>query len=201
MPSEKPHKAAKEKDTDAAKAKAEKAKAIADAKTAVTKATKALKDNKDDKKKGELEANLAEAKAELLVLCPLDPTRYVYNIAANKGFKPPVTTKTIVIVNDVQAAADEVVYSEKSDPKDPVKANWDKRVAAAKKKDADSETFTFIARHSPAPAGLFEVQCCETVDEAKTLILSLFPECTLDQIVEKKDEEPDVKKAEAKSRD
>ena len=161
--------------------------------------------------KAEAKADAAEAKAKAAapaVPVVSDPTRWVINLAALKPIKmPPLGSPvtTLVIRNCVEDAMKDDGY----DTFDPVrdkdkKAAWDKRLAASKKAksakaaelkkdhkpgakpdaDAGPAVFKFLVRHSPCPCGQVEVEDCATADEAKAVILSVLPACSIEQITE-----------------
>jgi len=60
-----------------------------------------------------------------------------------------------------------------------------KHKKAKRKADDDTlEPIRFLLRHAPAWCSIVEVQCAETVEEARDLVLRFFPACSLDQITE-----------------
>lgn len=63
----------------------------------------------------------------------------------------------------------------------------DKKKHKKARRKADSEepdTISFLLRHSPAWCSIVEVECAETVEEARDLVLRLLPACSLEQITE-----------------
>lgn len=182
---------------DTAKTQAVKA---GDDKTA--KADKAAADNTADlNKKAALDSAAADAKADLdSLLGPPDATRWVINLASGKAPKMPPDgspATTLVIIRDFDAAKADSGYDD-LDKDDPLKSNWDKRAASAAKADkaakktADDSTdgFRFLLRHAPASVSFIEVQCAASVEEAKNIVLSLLPACSLEQVIAIK---PDAK--------